>query len=169
MAISTDVHQLLRAYDGLTNFAGGPDLPWVLETYAQLDDSTVLNMIQAFCYAWAAGQRAAGCYKGSVECLAQAIFAALPTWDDALPREAKATWLRHLGIVAILPEPEPRQAACTCSPSASWSDLDRTDHSAIEDMANYFQIGIAETTLLYHLGRALTRATPMQRVYIECH
>ena len=52
MALSTDMHHLLLAYDGLTNFAGGPDLPWVLETYEQLDDSTLRKtMLWAFSYA----------------------------------------------------------------------------------------------------------------------
>ena len=167
MPLSSDIRQLLLAYDGLTNFAGGPDLPWVLETYEQLDDSTLRNMIWAFSYAWAAGQRAAGYYHGSVECLAQAIFAALPTWDDALPHEGKQIWLRHLGIDAILPEPEPRPTAPGCCSGANWGDLDRTDRTAIEDMATYFRIGIPETTLLYRLGQALTQATPVQRISLN--
>jgi len=170
MALSMDMRHLLRAYEGLTNFAGGPDLPWVLETYEQLDDCTVRNMIWAFCYAWAAGQRAAGCYDGNVDRLAQALFAALPGWDDALPCEGKAVWLRRLGVEAILPEPEPRPSTPAQSNAVtSWSDLDRIDHDAIDDMSTYFQIGIPETTLLYRLGQALKQATPTQRIYIRCN
>jgi len=161
MALSIDVHHLLLAYDGLTNFTGGPDLPWVLETYEQLDDCTLRNMIWAFSYAWAAGQRAAGYYHGNVECLAQSLFAALPTWDNALPRESKQIWLHRLGIDAILPEPEPRPTAPECSSAANRSDLGCTDRTAIEDMATFFRLGIPESTLLYRLGQALSQATPM--------
>ena len=102
MALSIDITTSCSAYDGLTNFTGGPDLPWVLETYEELDDCTLRNMIWAFSYAWAAGQRAAGYYHGNVECLAQSLFAALPTWDNALPRESKRIWLQRLGVDAIL-------------------------------------------------------------------
>ena len=168
MALSTNMCHLLRAYDGLTNFTGGPDLPWVMEIYEQLDDTTLRNMIWSLSYAWAAGQRAAGCYHGSVERLAQALFTALPTWDDALPREAKEIWLRRLGIDTILPAPEPRPVAPGCCLGAAWGELDRTDRTAIEDMATYFRIGIPETMLLYRLGQALTQATPVQRIFIQC-
>ncbi len=155
------MHHLLLAYDGLTNFAGGPDLPWVLETYEQLDDTTLRNLIWSFSYAWAASQHAAGYFNGSVECLAQALFIALPTWDDGLPREDKVAWLCHLGIDAILPEPEPRPTAPDYSLADTWGTLDCSDHAAIQDMATYFRIGMAETTLLYRLGQALSQATPM--------
>jgi hypothetical protein len=161
MALSTDMHHLLLAYDGLTNFAGGPDLPWVLETYEQLDDSTLRNMIWAFSYAWAASQLAAGYYHGSVECLAQVLFVALPTWDDALPREGKEIWLHRLGIDAIPPEPEPRPTTPDCCSAANWGDLECSDRTAIEDMATYFRIGIPETTLLYRLGQVLSHVTPV--------
>ncbi len=113
------------------------------------------NMIWAFSYAWAASQRAAGYFHGNVECLAQALFMALPTWDNALPRDSKAIWLHRLGIDAILPEPEPRPTAIDNRFAVNWGDLDCSDRAAIEDMANYFRIGIPETTLLYRLGQAL--------------
>jgi hypothetical protein len=158
MALSTDMQRLLLAYDGLANFAGGPDLPWVLETYEQLDNCTLRNMIWAFSYAWAAGQLAAGCFHGNVECLAQELFAALPTWDDTLPREGKQKWLRRLGVDAILPEQEPRPSASDCYSSINWGDLGCVDRAAIEDMASYFQIGMPETMLLYRLGQALSQA-----------
>src|SRR6478752_5730575 len=138
MALSIDVHHLLLAYDGLTNFTGGPDLPWVLETYEQLDDNTLRKMIWAFSYAWAAGQRAAGYYHGSIECLAQSLFAALPTWDNALPDESKQIWLQRLGVDAIQPELEPRPIASDSGSAANRGALDYGDHSAIEDMSNYF-------------------------------
>jgi hypothetical protein len=167
MTLSTETRHLLRAYDGLTNFAGGPDLPWVIETYEELDDGTVRNMIWAFCFAWAAGQRAASCYDGSVDSLTEALFAELPTWDDGLPREGKILWLRRLGVRVVLPEPEPRPTTpvLNSSPATAWGELDRFDRNAIEDMATYFQIGIRETTLLYWLGQALRQATPVQQVH----
>jgi|SRR3954469_3191724 hypothetical protein len=161
MALSADMHHLLLAYDGLTNFAGGPDLPWVLKTYEQLDDSTLRNMIWAFSYAWAASQRAAGYFHGNVECLAQALFTALPTWDDALSREGKNIWLHRLGIDTPLPEPEPRPTTPECCSAASWVNLNCTDRIAIEDMATYFRIGFSETMLLYRLGQALSQASPV--------
>src|SRR3954452_15240079 len=130
MALSADMHHLLLAYDGLTNFAGGPDLPWVLKTYEQLDDSTLRNMIWAFSYAWAAGQLAAGYFHGNVECLAQTLFTALPTWDDTLPRESKVRWLQRLGVDAILPEPEPRPAVPDFRFGANWDNLNCSDHTA---------------------------------------
>ena len=164
MTLSTNMHRLLLAYDGLTNFAGGPDLPWVLETYEQLDDCTLRNMIWSFSYAWAVGQLAAGYFHGNVECLAQALFTALPTWDDTLPRESKVRWLQRLGVDPILPEPEPRPAAPDFRFAANWENLNCSDHAAIEDMASYFRIGISETTLLYRLGQALSQAT---RVPVE--
>jgi hypothetical protein len=161
MALSNNMRHLLLAYDGLTNFAGGPDLPWVLETYEQLDDCTLRNMIWAFSYAWAAGQLAAGYFHGNVECLAQALFAALPTWDEALPHEGKASWLHRLGVDVPLSEPEPRPTAFDCRPIANWGDIDCSDRAAIEDMSTYFRIGISETTLLYRLGQALSQNIPV--------
>ena len=161
MTLSTNMHRLLLAYDGLTNFAGGPDLPWVLETYVQLDDTTLRNMIWALSYAWAAGQLAAGYYQGNVECLAQALFTALPTWDDALPPRDKQIWLQRLGVDTILPEPEPRPTAPECCFAIKWGDLNCSDHAAIKDMATYFRIDIPETTLLYRLGQVLSQATPV--------
>jgi hypothetical protein len=158
------MQHLLLAYDGLTNFAGGPDLPWVLETYDQLDDSTLRNMIWALSYAWAAGQFAAGYFHGNVECLAQSLFAALPTWDDTLSREGKQIWLLRLGVDAIQPEPEPRPTAPSCCCATNSDNLGCCDRAAIEDMAMYFRLGIPETTLLYRLGQMLSQATPAQVV-----
>jgi hypothetical protein len=161
MTLSADMHHLLLAYDGLTNFAGGPDLPWVLETYEQLDDSTLRNMIWAFSYAWAAGQRAAGYYHGNVECLAQALFTALPTWDDTLPREGKQSWLQRLGIDAILPELESRPTTSDCCPSINIGGFECADRTAIEDMAAHFRIGTSEAMLLYQLGQLLGHTKPI--------
>lgn len=157
MTLSNTIHNLLQAYDSFTNFAGGPDLPWVVEAYDGLDDNTVQIMIRSLCYAWAAGQRAVGCYDGFVERLAQDLFEALPTWDDARVPEQKVAWLRRLGVQHVLPEPEARPPANAQGDlyQAVWADLTDAEREAITDMAAFFQIALREATLMYHLGRAL--------------
>ena len=167
MALSVEMRTLLCAYDSFTDFAGGPDLPWAVEVYDRLENEIVGHMIQELCYVWAAGQRAAGCYEGNVDNLAQSLFQALPGWDDTLPRESKIAWLHSIGVHTVLPEPEPRPA----EPAAGnghipwWSDLDAADQSAVADMAAYFQIGLPQAILLYRLGYALKQAThtPIER------
>jgi hypothetical protein len=162
MALSADVRHLLIAYDSFTDFAGGPDLPWVVEVYETLDDDTIRRMIWALCYAWAVGQRAAGCYTDSIESMAQSLFLKLPTWDDRWSQEEKADWLNKVGIQMILPEPEPRP---TPAPNEDafpqrWSDLGASERRAVEHMAAYFNLGLPETILLFHLSRALQQQTP---------
>jgi hypothetical protein len=160
MTLSNAIHNLLQAYDSFTDFAGGPDLPWVVEAYDELDDNTVQIMIRSLCYAWAAGQRAAGCYDGFVERLAQDLFEALPTWDGAQAPEQKVDWLRRIGVQHVLPEPEARPATDAHDDlyHAVWAGLTDAEREAITDMAAFFQIALPEATLMYHLGRALGRA-----------
>ena len=162
MALSAEARHLLLVYDSFTDFAGGPDLPWVVEVYETLDDDSVRRMIWALSYAWAVGQRAAGCYEDSIESLAQALFLKLPTWDDRWSQDEKATWLNQLGVQMIVPEPEPRP---TPAPESDrypqrWGELDSTERSAVEHMAAFFNLGLPETILLYHLSRALQQPSP---------
>ena len=165
MTLSADTRQLLLAYNSFTDFAGGPDLPWVVEIYEGLEDDTVRHMIWALCYAWAAGQRAAGCFEESVETLAQALFFKLPIWEDTWSQDSKAAWLNELGIQMIMPEPEPRPTGNKYP--AKWNDLDSIDRNAVEDMAEYFQLGLPETLLLYSMGRALKQSSPTPTVRFQ--
>ena len=163
MALSADTRHLLLAYDSFTNFAGGPDLPWVVEVYETLDDDDVRRMIWALCYAWSVGQRAAGCYTDTIEGLAQALFLKLPTWDDRWSQDDKATWLNQIGIQIVLPEPEQRP---NIEPPGEgyperWSDLNTSERHAVEHMAAYLNLGLPETILLYHLSRALQQQIPL--------
>jgi hypothetical protein len=162
MALSADTRHLLLAYDSFTDFAGGPDLPWVVEVYETLDDDTVRRMIWALCYAWSVGQRAAGCYEDSIEKLAQSLFLKLPTWDDRWSQHDKSAWMNQIGIQMILPEPEPRpkQDPAADGYPERWSDLNTSERSAVEHMAAYLNLGLPETILLYHISRALQQQTP---------
>jgi hypothetical protein len=169
MGLTDDTRHLLLAYDSFTNFAGGPDLPWVVDVYETLDDDPVQTMVWSLCYAWAVGQRAAGCYENSIEGLAQSLFWKLPTWDDRWSQDRKAAWLNQLGIQMVLPEPDPRPlpAPLPGDDPSRWSDLDSVERNAIEDMAAYFQLGLPETILLYQLGRALHHVTPTLPLQIQ--
>ena len=162
MALSAEARHMLLAYDSFTDFAGGPDLPWVVEVYETLDDDSVRRMVWALCYAWAVGQRAAGCYEDSIETLAQSLFLKLPTWDDRWSQDEKAAWLNQLGVQMIMPEPEPRPVP---TPDDNryperWGELDSAERSAVEHMAAFFNLGLPETILLYHLSRALQQEKP---------
>jgi hypothetical protein len=162
MALSAEARRLLLAYDSFTDFAGGPDLPWVVEVYETLDDDSVRRMIWALCYAWAVGQHAAGCYEHSIESLAQSLFRKLPTWDDRWSQDEQAAWLNQLGVQMIMPEPEPRPIPAQGGDRypQRWGELDSADRSAVEHMAAFFNLGLPETILLYHLSRALQQQNP---------
>jgi hypothetical protein len=170
MSLSAEARHLLLAYDSFTDFAGGPDLPWVVEVYETLEDDSIRRMIWALSYAWAVGQRAAGCYEDSIESLAQSLFLKLPTWDDRWSQDEKAAWLNQLGVQMIVPEPEPRPIP---SPEDNrypqrWGELAATERSAVEHMAAFFNLGLPETILLYHLSQALQQHdTPIDAVPLQ--
>jgi hypothetical protein len=162
MPLSAEVRHLLLAYDSFTDFAGGPDLPWVVEVYETLDDDCIRRMLWALCYAWAVGQRAADCYHNTIEILAQSLFLKLPTWDDRWSPEDKATWLNQLGVQMIVPEPElrPKTQSSAEGYPEQWNDLNVHERHAVEHMSAYFNLGLPETILLYHLSRALQQRVP---------
>jgi hypothetical protein len=162
MALSAEARHLLLAYDSFTDFAGGPDLPWVVEVYETLDDNDIRRLIWALSYAWAVGQCAAGCYQDSIESLAQALFLKLPTWDEGWSQDEKAAWLTALGVQMIMPEPEPRPAAAPDSDRypQRWGELASAERIAVEHMAAYLNLGLPETILLYHISRALQQQKP---------
>ena len=162
MTLSAEVRHLLLAYDSFTDFAGGPDLPWVVEVYETLDDNTVQRLIWALCYAWAVGQTAAGCYENSVGSLRQALFLKLPTWDDHWSQDEKAQWLNQLGVEMTMPEPEPRPLPVPHSSlySQRWGDLGPAEGRTVEHMAARFNPGLAERFLLYLLSHVLRHREP---------
>jgi|SRR5579859_6558974 len=162
MALSPATRRLIQAYDEFTNFAGGPDLPWVVAVYEELDDTTARAMIRALCYAWAAGQRAAGYYRGQIERLAQALFISLPHWNNDFPRAHKLLWLYRLGIQGAPPEPEQRPQITRIIPPSDQIEIRPEDREPIKDMAAFFQIDLAEATLLYRLGQALSTSDVRQ-------
>ena len=158
MALSDDTRRTLRAYDSFTDFARCPDLLWPPETYERLDDDVVQIMLRACCYAWAAGQQAAGVYTGPVTELADDLFDALATWDAQWSHQCKLDWMLRLGVTSVLLQSDQ-------SPSAAATDasgLSRADSDAVEDMAFFFKIAPQEATLLLHLGRALGKSVPVQ-------
>jgi hypothetical protein len=163
MPLSADTRHLLIVYDSFTDFAGGPDLPWVVEVYEAIDDDTVRRMVWALCYAWAVGQRAAGCYTDTIESMAQLLFLKLPTWEDRASQEAKADWLNQLGIQMVLPEPGSRPPDGPPSEGypERWSELNIADRHAVEHMAAYLNLGLSETILLFHLSRVLQQQVPV--------
>ena len=159
MALSDDTRRALRAYDSFTDFARCPDLLWPPATYERLDDDVAQIMLRAFCYAWAAGQQAAGVYDASVTDLADELFDALATWDAQWTHHRKVEWMLSLGVKSVLLQPDQRPPAAPVEPAGiSGVELD-----AVEDMAFFFHIPSHEATLLLQLGRALGKSAPAQQ------
>ena len=159
MALSDDTRRALRAYDSFTDFARCPDLLWPPETYERLDDDVAQIMLRACCYAWAAGQQAAGVYPGPVTNLADDLFDALATWDAQSSHQCKVEWMLGLGVTsALLQSDQPASP-----PPAGAPGLSRADIDAVEDMAFFFRIAPQEATLLLQLGRALSRFAQAQQ------
>jgi hypothetical protein len=134
-------------------------LPWPPETYERLDDDVAQIMLRAFCYAWAAGQQAAGVYDSSVTDLADELFDALPSWDVQWAHQRKVDWMLSLGVNSVLLQPDLRPPAAPAEPAPiAGAELD-----AVEDMAFFFHIPTREATLLFQLGRALGDSAPAQQ------
>jgi hypothetical protein len=161
MTLSDDTRRALRAYDSFTDFACCPDLLWSPDSYESLDDEVAQIMLHAFCYAWAASQQAAGVYSGSVSDLAADLFDALPTWDPEWAHQRKVEWTLSLGVKMVLFQPDQRPPAA----SAEFTNMSCADLDAVDDMAAYFQIPRHEATLLFRIGRALSK--PMQHKQAE--
>jgi hypothetical protein len=164
MPLSANTRRALQAYDSFTDFARCPDLPWVPEVYEPLDDEIAQTMLRSFCYAWAAGQQAAGVYCGAVADLADALFDQLPSWDERLSPECKLEWTLKLGVTAVLMQNEPRPLALV--PPAECVEMSASDHEALDDMAAFFHIPCNQAALLFQIGRALEQAvlTPAKEV-----
>jgi hypothetical protein len=162
MALSDDTRRALRAYDSFTDFARCPDLLWPPDIYERLDDDVAQVMLRAFCYAWAAGQQAAGVYDDSVTNLADVLFDALATWDAQSTHQRKIEWMLSLGVKSVLLQPDQRPSAAPTAPvepaGISGAELD-----AVEDMAFFFHIPTHEATLLLQIGRALGKSAPAQQ------
>jgi hypothetical protein len=158
MALSERTRHALGAYDSFTDFARCPDLLWPPETYERLDDNVAQIMLRAFCYAWAAGQQAAGVYAGSVTDLADELFDALATWDAQWTHQQKVEWTLSLGVKAVLLQSDQRPPVPE-QPAA----IARDDLEAVEDMAAFFKIRQHEAILLLKLGRALGAPAPHQQ------
>ena len=159
MTLSDDTRRALHAYDSFTDFARCPDLLWPPETYERLDDDIAEIMLRAFCYAWAAGQQAAGVYTGTTSDLADDLFDALATWDAQWPHERKIEWTLSLGVKSVLLQSDQSSFAA----ESDAADLSCADRDAVDDMAFFFQIGPHEATLLLQLGRALGKSTPARQ------
>jgi hypothetical protein len=153
MALSDDTRRALRAYDSFTDFARSPDLLWAPDAYEQLDDEVAQIMLRAFCYAWAAGQQAAGVYSGSVTDLADELFDALATWDAEWSHQRKVDWTLSLGVKAVLFQAD----QCPPALSGEIADMSCAELDAVDDMAAYFRIPRREATLLFQIGRALSK------------
>jgi hypothetical protein len=162
MALSEDTRRALRAYDSFTDFARSPDLLWPPDMYERLDDDAAQIMLRAFCYAWAAGQQAAGVYNGSVTDLADELFDALATWNAQWPRQRKVDWMLSLGVKSVLLQSDQRPPAPPVAPAG----LSRAELEAVEDMAAFFQIARREATLLFQIGRALGVPAPEQQAEV---
>jgi hypothetical protein len=156
MALSNDTRRALSAYDSFTDFARAPDLLWPPDRYELLDDEVAQIMLRAFCYAWAAGQQAAGAYHGSVTDLADELFDALATWDAQWTYQRKVDWMLSLGVKSVLLQSDQRPPAPPEEPAA----ISRADLEAVEDMAAFFKIPQHEATLLFQIGRALGISAP---------
>ena len=159
MTLSDNTRRALRAYDSFTDFARAPDLLWPPETYERLDDDVAQIMLRAFCYAWAAGQHAAGVYNDAVTDLANDLFDALPTWDAQWLHERKVEWTLSLGVESVLLQ----SCQSASAPARDSAGLSRPELDAVEDMAYFFQIAPQEATLLLQLGRALGKSVPVQQ------
>ena len=159
MALSDRTRHALSAYDSFTDFARCPDLLWPPETYERLDDDVAQIMLRAFCYAWAAGQQAAGIYAGSATDLADELFDALPTWNAQWTHQRKVEWTLSLGVKSVLLQSDQRPPAPPEQPAV----ISRADLEAVEDMAAFFKIPLHEATLLLKLGRALGAPAPHQQ------
>src|SRR5215207_8117434 len=163
MALSDDTRRALCAYDSFTDFARCPDLLWPPDTYDQLDDNVAQIMLRAYCYAWAAGQQAAGVYNGSITDLADDLFDALATWDAQGTHECKVEWMLSLGVKSVLLQCDQCPPAAPIAPPG----ITRAEIEAVEDMAFFFKIPHHEATLLLQLGRALGKSAPVQQVELE--
>jgi len=159
MTLSDHTRRALCAYDSFTDFARAPDLLWPPETYERLDDNVVQIMLHAFCYAWAAGQQAAGVYNGAITDLADDLFDALATWDTQSSHEHKVEWTLRLGVQSVLLQSDQGAPA----PAIDSACRSRAEIDAVEDMAFFFQIAPHEATLLLQLGRALGKSAPVQQ------
>jgi hypothetical protein len=159
MALSDDTRRTLRAYDSFTDFARCPDLLCPPDSYERLDDQVVQIMLRACCYAWAAGQQAAGVYHGITTDLADDLFDALETWDVQWPHQRKIEWMLGLGVTSALLQSD----QCLPTPAKDVADLSCAEREAVEDMAFFFQIAPREATLLFKLGRALGTSAPAQQ------
>jgi len=160
MALSDETRHALRAYDSFTDFARCPDLLWPPDIYEQLDDDVAQIMLRAFCYAWAAGQQAAGVYNGSVTDLADVLFDGLATWDAQWTHQCKVEWMLSLGVKSALLQSD----QCPPAGPTDSAGLSRADLDAVEDMAFFFKITQHEATLLLQVGRALGKPAPVQQV-----
>jgi hypothetical protein len=163
MALSADTRRALCAYDSFTNFACCPDLPWSPDVYERLDDQIAQTMLLSFCYAWAAGQQAAGVYDGSVADLANQLFDALPTWNESFSYERKVAWTLSLGVQSVLLQSDPNPPA----PVAEPVEISVADRDAVGDMAAFFHIACEEATLLFQVGRALGHAASDKQVEVR--
>jgi hypothetical protein len=159
MALSDDTRRAIRAYDSFTDFACCPDLLWPPETYERLDDDVAQIMLRAFCYAWAAGQQAADVYHGSVTDLADELFDALATWDAQWTHQRKVEWTLSLGVKSVLLQPDQRPPAAP----VELAGISSAELDAVEDMAFFFQIPRHEATLLFQIGRSLSKSAPPQQ------
>ncbi len=159
MALSDNTRRALLGYDSFTDFACCPDLLWPPEIYERLDDDVAQIMLRAFCYAWAAGQQAAGIYNGSVTTLADDLFDALVTWNAQWPHQRKVDWMLSLGVQSVLLRSDPRPPEAPAAPAV----ISRAELEAVEDMAAFFRIANPEATLLLQIGRALGNSAPTKQ------
>jgi len=163
MTLSDDTRRALRAYDSFSDFARAPDLLWSPETYEQLDDDVAQIMLRAYCYAWGAGQQAAGVYNGAITDLADDLFDALAIWDAQWTHQHKVEWTLSLGVQSVLLQCDQYSPA----PAIDASGLSRADCDAVEDMAFFFQIAPPEAHLLLQIGRAFGKSAPAQQAELE--
>lgn len=152
MALSDTTKQLLRAYESFSIVAGGPTLPWIIDTYDDLDDTTAVIMLRSLCYVWAASQRAAGYYDGSVEHLSYSLFVTLPTWRANESREHHVAWLQHLGLRSLLPTPG------RTAPPVSQTYADQ-QNDLITHIQALFDVSPEHAALIQQLGHALSSNT----------
>jgi hypothetical protein len=162
MALSDDTRRAISAYDSFSDFARCPDLLWPPDTYERLDDEVAQIMLRAFCYAWAAGQQAAGVYDGSVTDLADELFDALDTWDPQWTHQRKVDWTRSLGVKSVLLQSDQRPPAPQDAPAG----ISRADLEAVEDMAAFFKIEQRKAHLLFQIGRALGTNMPYRQAEV---
>ena len=95
--------------------------------------------------------------------------------EPALRRHARdAPWREAVDVEASReqriaePEPRPGPAPEENRYPQRWSELAPTERSAVEHMAVFFNLGLPETILLYHLSQALQRHdTPIDAVPLQ--